>query len=619
MCGIAGIARLDGTTVKLEPLFSSLEAMRERGTEHGAGIAAYSPEPTGKVRTRIFLRRGRDEQALGELLARLGADGYREIASLGHGVSVVEALLNDYPGPEDLSRLWFLQASRTLEVWKSIGWPREVAAAYGLKGSEERTAWIGHTRYPTNSPGFQPWLAHPFSAGETVIVHNGDLSSYGANKRLIMYGMGLTSFTGNDSEAIAYIIEMLYRDGANPLDVVEALVYGKGPRWARLDGPYAVIYIHGTMHGPVFSAFVDRHHFRPLYYAKVGETVYLASEAAAVKAMNPKAKPVMLRGGGYIVVHPDGELEAKGLTAWKEYPAPQPPPWAVDASKMSRVELNQALASMLEKTGYAAAYNLNGHRYVANGLGPGRLELWGVVGNASLNLVQGLTAYIYGQAQEDLGDSMENSRIIVYGSVGDSAGQAMRSGELHILGDAGNRLGVQMKGGVIVVRGSVGDYLAEFMAGGTIVVLGGAGRYIASGMVGGKIYIRGHVPVSHVGKAPPRRQVERYIKALASRGEITEEQMLQAMRSQTVEDLLKALGPKFKRLAKLWGVLHIGYPHVEYRRLRGEEREELELLLRRHVELTRVPLEESLEELLDDKYTIITSVRVKPPEGEGAW
>ncbi len=617
MCGIAGVARLDGGVEPLSKLLSSLEAMRDRGTEHGAGMAAYSPEPSGKVRARIFMRKGRDEQPLQELLERLGANGSRVLARLGHGVEVVEALLNDYPTPADLSRLWFLQASRTLEVWKSIGWPREVAEAYGLQGGEERRVWIGHTRYPTNSPGFQPWLAHPFSAGETVIVHNGDLSSYGANKRLIMYGMGLTSFTGNDSEAIAYIVEMLYRDGANPLDVVEAMVYGRGPRWARLDGPYAVIYIHGTLHGPVFSAFVDRHHFRPLYYARVDETVYLASEAAAVKAMDPRARPVMLRGGGYIIVYPDGEMEARGLTSWKEYPAPQPPPGAVDASKMNRVELNQALAAMLERTGYAAAYNLQGHRYVANGLGPGRLELWGVVGNASLNLVRGLEARIYGQAQEDLGDSMEDSSVIVYGSVGDSAGQAMRSGELHILGDAGNRLGVQMKGGVIVLRGDAGDYLAEFMAGGVIVALGRVGRYIASGMVGGRIYIRGHVPVSHVGKAPPRRQVERYIKALAARGEISEEQMVKALRGQTVEELLQALGDKFRRLAKLWGVLHIGYPHVEYRYLRGDEREELEAILRRHVEATRVPLD--VEQLLEEKYTVITSVKVKPPEGEGAW
>ncbi len=616
MCGIAGVVSLDGTPVPIDMVIASLEAMRERGTEHGAGFAAYSPEPSGLVRSRIFVRGDGDLEAARTLLAPLLANGIRRVLELGHGVGLAEALLGDYPGPEALSRLRFLQASRLLEVWKSIGWPREVAETYGLPGRRFPAA-IGHTRYPTNSPGFQPWLAHPFTYGETVIVHNGDLSSYGANKRLISYGIGLRGFTGNDSEVIAYLVEMLYRDGAGPEDIVEALVHGRGERWARLDGPYAVIYIHGDPRGPVFSAFVDRHHFRPLYVAVEDTRVYVASEAAAVKEMAPGARPVMLRGGGYIVVYPDGETVARGLAHWKQYSLPEPPSWALDASRMSRAELNQALAAMLEKTGRAAVYNLKGHRYVANGLGPGVVELWGIVGNASLNLVEGLEARIYGAAQEDLGDSMTASRIIVYGSVGDSAGQAMRSGELHILGDAGNRLGVQMKGGVIVVRGDVGDYMAEFMAGGVIVALGKVGRFTASGMVGGKIYIRGHVPAGHIGKAPPRRQVERYIRVLAERGEITREQAMRALAGRTVDELLEALGPKFRRLAKLWGVLHVGYPHAEYRYLRDEEREELAAILRRHMEATKTPLD--VEQLLSQKYTVITSVKVKPRPGEGAW
>ena len=614
MCGIAGLASLDGSRLPLALVLRSLEAMRERGTEHGAGFAAYSPEPSGYVRLRFFAPVGGEAEAAGQLDGYL-VEGPRLIARLGHGLAAYEALLSDYPPPGILNKLRVLQASRSLEVWKSIGWPRDVVKVYGIEGVESR-AIIGHTRYPTNSPGFQPWLAHPFTYGETVIVHNGDLSSYGSNKRLISYSLGLTGFTGNDSEVIAYLIEMLYRDGLGPADIVDALVYGKGVRWARLDGPYAVIYIHGDPRGPIFSAFVDRHHFRPLYIAMDDNTVYVASEAAAVREMAPGLPVAMLRGGGYIVVYPDGEVEARGVTDTVSIPYPEPPSWAIDASKMTRVELNNALAKMLAEKGYAAAYNLRGHRYVANGLGPGRLELWGTVGNASLNVVEGLDVKIYGDAQEDLGDSMTDTRIVVYGNVGDSAGQAMRSGEIHILGNAGNRLGVQMKGGVIVLRGDAGDYMAEFMAGGVIVALGKVGRYTASGMVGGKIYVRGHLPVSHIGKAPPRRQVERYIRALAARGEITREQMLRALQGSTVEELLEALGEKFRRLAKLWGVLHVGYPHAEYRYLRGDEEEQLREILERHVKATGVPLD--VEDVLNQKFTVITSVKVKPQD-EGAW
>ncbi|BES80439.1 hypothetical protein [Pyrodictium abyssi] len=609
MCGIAGVVSLDGSQVESRLVIEALEAMRERGTEHGAGYAAYSPEPRGLVRARVFTRIGLDEPVAEELLGVLTEEGPRRIAELGHGIAVDERLLLDYPPASVVGRLWLLQAARFLEVWKSIGWPREVADVYELWGRRAQ-AWIGHTRYPTNSPGFQPWLAHPFTSGETVIVHNGDLSSYGANRRLVKYWMGLNGFTGNDSEVIAYLMELFFRDGYNAHDIVEILVEGKGPRWARLDGPHAVIFIHGEPRGPVFGAFVDRHHLRPLYVAVTEDRVYAASEAAAVKAMDPRARPRLLRGGGYVIVYPDGEIEVRGLTEARTLPEPpRPPAWAVDASRMTRTELNQALAAMLERAGYAAAYNLRGHRYVANGLGPGRLELWGIVGNASLNVASGLDVKIYGDAQEDLGDSMEDTRVVVYGNVGDAAGQAMRSGELHILGDAGNRLGIQMKGGVIVVRGDAGDYLGEFMAGGTIVALGRVGRYIATGMVGGKIYIRGHVPLSHIGKAPPRSQVERYIRAMAARGEITTEQMYQALQSQTVDELKKALGDKFSRLAKLWGVLHVGYPQAEYRYLRGDEAEELEKILRAHVEATGVKLD--IGELLEHKYTVITAAKMK--------
>jgi len=605
LCGIAGAISLE-EAIGFQRILAALQAMEERGTEHGAGYAAYSLEPDGYVRLRVFIDEHLEnpEEKLSYLVAE---ERPRRIAVLGHGISVYEVLLRDYPSRQQLGKLHVLQNSRFLEVWKSIGWPHEVAESYNL-WNRVSPAWIGHTRYPTNSPGFRPWLAHPFSCGETAVVHNGDLSSYGSNKRLVEYLLGVRSFTGNDSEVIAYLIEMLMRDNYNVDDVIDALVYGRGLRWARLDGPYSVIFLHGEPRGPLLGAFVDRHHLRPLYVAIENGVVYVASEAAAIKAMEPGAKPRLLRGGGRIIAYPDGEVVAKGLVAYKAYDYPKPPKWAIDASRLTRDELNAELAKMLSEKGYAAAYNLLGHRYVANGLGPGKLELWGIVGNASLNLVEGLEARIYGIVQEDLADCAKDSRIIVYGDVGDSAAQAMRSGELYVLGNAGNRLGVQLKGGIIVVHGDVGDYLGEFMAGGRILVLGKVGKYVATGMVGGKIYVKGHVPLSNIGKAPPRRQVERYVKALASRGEITQKEMYSALRARSVSELKTVLGDKFKVLERLWGVLHIGYPHAEYRYLRDNEKDELRQIVERHNTATNKPLD--IEELLTYRYTVITPVKL---------
>ena len=49
----------------------------------------------------------------------------------------------------------------------------------------EGYCWTAHGRYPTNTPGW--WGgAHPFAhAWITPVVHNGEISSYDANRRYI--------------------------------------------------------------------------------------------------------------------------------------------------------------------------------------------------------------------------------------------------------------------------------------------------------------------------------------------------------------------------------------------------------------------------------------------------
>jgi len=601
MCGIAGVASLDGSPILFETIFDAISAMRQRGTEHGAGFASYNPAPLDHVRAKLFVVKG-EEELVERLIGALTVENIRRIR-LSDKVYVDERLLEDYPDPQVMTLLRFLQASRYLDVFKSVGWPEDVAKVYRLWGRSS-LAWIGHTRYPTNSPGFQPWLAHPFTSYETAIVHNGDLSSYGANKKFIMYELGLRSFTGNDSEVIAHLITVLARDGLNFEDIVDVLVYGRGPRWARLDGPFAAIFIHGTPRGPIFGAFVDRHHFRPLYVAVEDYHVYVSSEVAAIKRVNPRARPRMLRGGGYVILYPDGELNIRGLMEWKTALTPIPPVDAFDARGKPSNEINKAIAEMLGKRGYAAVKGLEGQRYIANGLGPGKLELWGTLGNASLNLVRGMEVYVYGDVQEDVGDCAENSMVAIYGNAGDSLAQAMRSGEVYVYGNAGNRVGVQMKGGYIVVGGDVGDYLGEFMAGGLILVLGKPGKYIGTGMVGGKIIIRGSIPLTHIGIAPPRSQLEKLIQKLNEIGVIGREELVKALHAKTVDELREALGDAFRFLEKLWGSLHLGYPKPEYRYLHDDEQETVRRLLEKFNMLFKAKID--IDSLLLEKFTVIT-------------
>ena len=67
--------------------------------------------------------------------------------------------------------------------------------------------WTAHGRYPTNTPGW--WAgSHPFALLDYSIVHNGEISSYDANRRYMeMFGYKCNLQT--DTEVMCYIIDFL--------------------------------------------------------------------------------------------------------------------------------------------------------------------------------------------------------------------------------------------------------------------------------------------------------------------------------------------------------------------------------------------------------------------------
>ncbi|HIP65619.1 MAG TPA: hypothetical protein EYH08_03725 [Pyrodictium sp.] len=156
----------------------------------------------------------------------------------------------------------------------------------------------------------------------------------------------------------------------------------------------------------------------------------------------------------------------------------------------------------------------------------------------------------------------------------------------------------------MVVGGDVGDYLGEFMAGGLILVLGKPGKYIGTGMVGGKIILRGKTPLTHVGIAPPRNQLEKLIRKLNEIGIIGREQLARALYAKTVDELREALGDAFRFMEKLWGSLHLGYPKPEYRYLHEDEQEIIRRLLEKFNMLFRAKID--IDSILVEKFTIIT-------------
>ena len=101
---------------------------------------------------------------------------------------------------------------RAAKIWGlSRRWASPRTSAFSTVWRNTRdTAWTAHGRYPTNTPGW--WGgAHPFALLDYSIVHNGEISSYDANRRFIeMFGYKCNLQT--DTEVITYIIDYLMRD-----------------------------------------------------------------------------------------------------------------------------------------------------------------------------------------------------------------------------------------------------------------------------------------------------------------------------------------------------------------------------------------------------------------------
>jgi glutamate synthase domain-containing protein 1 len=208
-------------------------------------------------------------------------------------VNVVMTVNRDLPG------CYIASSGKNMGIFKGVGYPEPIGEFYRL---EEYGAhcWVSHTRFPTNTGGW--WGgAHPFGLLQWSIVHNGELSSYGVNKRYVAsFGYECTLFT--DSEVISYMLDLLCRK--HRLTVEQAALAMAPPEWeevdrvtdpqrqrmltamrlayagALLNGPFAVIAGHdGGMVG-----LSDRLKLRPLVAAERGPRAYLASEEAAIWA-----------------------------------------------------------------------------------------------------------------------------------------------------------------------------------------------------------------------------------------------------------------------------------------------------------------------------------------------
>ena len=117
----------------------------------------------------------------------------------------------------ETGKAFVFSSGKDMGVFKGVGFPEDVADFFCLE-DYQGYLWSCHSRFPTNTPGW--WGgAHPFNILDWTVVHNGELSSYGINRRFLeMYGYKCTMQT--DTEVLAYAVDLLMRRENLPINLV---------------------------------------------------------------------------------------------------------------------------------------------------------------------------------------------------------------------------------------------------------------------------------------------------------------------------------------------------------------------------------------------------------------
>jgi glutamate synthase domain-containing protein 1 len=328
-CGIAALVNLDGRPESGARIGKMLRTMVDRENGLGAGYAAYGlfPERPDLYCLQMLLD---DREALERAREFVGQkfllDAEEEIPTFP-----VETLVGPRPicwrffvapprGVEngddyvmaqvfringELAGAFVMSSGKNMAVFKGNGWSYEIYDFYGL-ADYEAPLWLAHSRFPTNSPGW--WGgAHPFNVLGLSIVHNGEITSYGTNRRFVeMWGYRCTLLT--DSEVIAYTLDLLLRQQRLPelvactaltppyhflIDEIEddgvrelLREIRKNYRPAMLNGPFSIA-VATNYETPTLLGMTDRKKLRPVVAATSadGNTVFLASEECAVAVL----------------------------------------------------------------------------------------------------------------------------------------------------------------------------------------------------------------------------------------------------------------------------------------------------------------------------------------------
>ena len=344
-CAISAVISKEGNRMSGEMITNSMKPMHDRSNGLGGGFAGYGiyPEYKDYYALHMFFdsraTRKDCEAFLKERFEIIQSEiiPTRKIPSITNEpiiwryfVAPLKSVLTSMQLDEkefvartvmkintELSGAYVFSSGKNMGTFKAVGFPEDVGVFYKLE-EYEGYSWTAHGRYPTNTPGW--WGgAHPFTLLDYSVVHNGEISSYDANRRFIeMFGYKCTLQT--DTEVITYIMDYLLR--VQGLTLQEAASVIAAPFWSTIEtkndmedqkkhiylrtmfpnllitGPFSIIlgFEGGLM------ALNDRLKLRSMVVGEKDDKIYIASEEAAIRTMEPNARNIWFPAGGEPVI-----------------------------------------------------------------------------------------------------------------------------------------------------------------------------------------------------------------------------------------------------------------------------------------------------------------------------
>ena len=344
-CAIAAVISREGKRMSGEMITNAMKPMHDRSNGLGGGFAGYGIYPEYKEfyalhmffdsratrkECEVFLKE-RFEIVKSELIPTRTIPAITDEPIIWrYFVAPLKSLLAAMQLDEKefvartvmqintgMKGAYVFSSGKNMGTFKAVGFPEDVGVFYKLE-EYEGYSWTAHGRYPTNTPGW--WGgAHPFTLLDWSIVHNGEISSYDANRRYIeMFGYKCTLQT--DTEVITYIMDYLVR--VQGLTLGEAASVIAAPFWSTIErktdlkdqkkhmylrtmfpsllitGPFSIVlgFNGGLM------ALNDRLKLRSMVVGEKDDKVYIASEEAAIRTMEPNAENIWAPAGGEPVI-----------------------------------------------------------------------------------------------------------------------------------------------------------------------------------------------------------------------------------------------------------------------------------------------------------------------------